>query len=171
MCRAFGQLSVTEGFPDHCSMDWVSGKLGVSAIIPQSAAGYSILSKFHILCAYTAPAVCQLSAVGFLLSYKYETDTCSRCAMLCIIEAVEYFVCVRGMMFAALASVQMCKVILVCLLSWLKQQCNYLTTYGQLLLQVSWKCRLFYSHAHMWLTDMVNSSSLGCCCLAISFIL
>lgn len=46
-------------------------------------------------------------------------------------------------MFAALASIQMCKVILVCLLSWLKQQqCNYLTAYGQLLLQVSWKCWL-----------------------------
>lgn len=48
----FRQLSVTEGFPDHCSMEWLSSKQGVSAIIPQTAAGYSILSKFPFLCAY-----------------------------------------------------------------------------------------------------------------------
>lgn len=55
-----------------------------------------------------AAAVQQLSAVDFLNSYKYETDTCSRCVMFCIIEAMEYFVCVSAMMFAALALVQMC---------------------------------------------------------------
>ena len=77
----------------------------------------------------TAPAAQQLSAVGFLLSYKYETDTHSRCVMLPIIEAMKYFVCVSVVVFAALAPVQMCQVILVCLLSWLKQHCDYLTTY------------------------------------------
>lgn len=57
----------------------------------------------------TATAAQLLSAVGFLLSYKYETDTHSRCVMLCIIEATEYFRCVIAMMFAALAHVQMCR--------------------------------------------------------------
>lgn len=123
VCRAFRQLSVTEGFPDHCSMERLSGELGVSAIIPQTAAGYSILSKFYFLCAYCC---CCSAAVGFLLSHKYETDTRSRCAALCIIEAVKYFVCISAMTFATLAPVQMCRVIFVCLLSWLKRHCSCL---------------------------------------------
>ena len=77
----FRQLSVTEGFPDHCSMEWLS-KLGVSAIIPQTAAGYSILSKFHFLC--VRRLLLLPSAVGFLLSHKYETHTLQMC------DAVHY---------------------------------------------------------------------------------
>lgn len=136
----FRQLSVTEGFPDHCSMEWLSSKLGVSAIIPQTAAGYSILSKFHFLCAYCSCCSAALCYWFSSLLQIWDRHTCSRCVMSCIIEAMEYFVCVCAMMFAALAPVQICQVIFVCLLSWLKQHCNNLTTYGQLLLQFSWKC-------------------------------
>lgn len=136
----FRQLSVTEGFPDHCSMEWLSSKLGVSAIIPQTAAGYSILSKFHFLCAYCSCCSAALCCWFSSLLQIWDRHTCSRCVMSCIIEAMEYFVCVCAMMFAALAPVQICQVIFVCLLSWLKQHCNNLTTYGQLLLQFSWKC-------------------------------
>lgn len=59
------QLSVTEGFPDHCNFEWLFSKLGMSVIIHQTAVGDGIVSKFHFL--PTAPAAQQLSAVGFLL--------------------------------------------------------------------------------------------------------
>lgn len=39
------------GFPDHCGTESLY-ELGLSAIIPHIAAGYSILSKFHFLRAY-----------------------------------------------------------------------------------------------------------------------
>lgn len=136
----FRQLSVTEGFPDHCSMEWLSAKLGVSAIIPQTAAGYSILSKFHFLCAHCS--CCSAALCCWFCPLLQIWDTRSRCVIWCIIEAMEYFVCVSAMMFAALAPVQMCRVIFVCLLSWLKQHCNHSTTYGRLLScdWASWKC-------------------------------
>lgn len=68
----------------------------------------------------TAPAAQQLSAVVFFLSYKHETDACSRCAMLCIIEAMGYFVCVTATMFAA-------KKLFALLV---EETFNYLNTYG-----------------------------------------
>lgn len=86
------QLSVTEGFPDHCSMEWLYSKLGVSVIIRQTAAGYGILSKFHFL--PPAPAAQQLSAVGFLFSYKYKKEPLSRCVMFWIIKNKNSLVCV-----------------------------------------------------------------------------
>lgn len=89
-----------------------------------------------------------------------ERDTRSRCVMLCIIEAIGYFVCGSAMIFAALARDQMCRVILACLLSWLKRHCNYLTTYWQLLRWVR-ELEVFYSHAHMWHADVPNTSSTG----------
>lgn len=89
-----------------------------------------------------------------------ERDARSRCVMLCIIEAMGYFVCVSVMIFAALARNQMCRVILACLLSWLKRHCNYSTTYGQLLRWVR-ELEVFYSHAHMWHADVPNTSTTG----------
>lgn len=99
------------GFPDHCGMERLFSRLGLSAIIPQTAAGYSILSKFHFLCA-SATATQQRSAVGFLLFCKYKIDTHTRNGIHGTIEAP--------------VPVQIYLFILGCLLSWLKQSSNYL---------------------------------------------
>lgn len=62
-----------EGFPRHCSVEWLYGELGVSVIIPQTAAGYGILSKFHFL--LTAPAAQKLFAVGLVYS-RHSLQMC-----------------------------------------------------------------------------------------------
>lgn len=142
-------VSNTE-FPDHCSMEWLSSRLGLSAIIPQTAAGYSILSKFHFLCA-SAIATQQRSAVGFLLfcKYKIDTHTHTRNGIHCTIEA--------------LVPVQIYLFILGCLLTWLKQSCNYL--YEELLVS-----EVFYMQTYV-IQWPQNASSLGCCSQDISFML
>lgn len=98
------QLSVTEGFPDHCSFELLFSKLGMSVIIYHTAVGYGILSKFHFL--PTAPAAQQLCAVGFLFSYKYKTYPHSRCVMLWINEDNKYLICGSAVKFAALMAVR-----------------------------------------------------------------
>ena len=119
----FRQDWVTQGPSDHCSVGWLPLKLGVSAIMPQIATGYSILSKYHFLCA-SCPSL-------FAFSLSKVRQTCSRCAVLLIISSMEYFVCVKGMIFffffAALEPVQMCQVALVCLFSWLQQLSSIVT--------------------------------------------
>lgn len=69
------QMAVSNNFLNSCSVDWLSSKQGLSAVIHKTAAGYSILRTFHFLCAF-ATATQHLHAVSFLLSYEYETDVC-----------------------------------------------------------------------------------------------
>lgn len=60
---------------------------------------------------------------------------------------------------SSLAPVQMYRVIPVCLLSWLKQHCAHLATYGQLLPPMT-DLEVFYSPVHTCGTQMCCAPAL-----------
>lgn len=103
---------------------------------------------------YTAALCCWFSPLG-------QTVTRSGYVMLRIIESMEYFVCA----VSDVCNSDTSRFIFVCLLSWLKQHCHPHMDGSSF----EWVGSVL--HAHMWQTDILNASSLGRFCLAMTLIL
>lgn len=107
-CGVVSRVMVVGGwcFPDHCGTESLY-ELGLSAIIPHIAAGYSILSKFHFLCAYVLLLLSSSLALDvFLLSScGYETSFIFWCSCTLLRPRGILFVSLQTM-FEAVAQVQ-----------------------------------------------------------------
>lgn len=162
-CAVLQTAVSNRGFPWPLRQEWPPSRPGVSAIIPLNC---------HRLQQYWANSlpVCsncyRCTAVGFLSLWQIQ----GRLQMLwcCVLLRPHsvLFVSERCLCRLWPPSKRAELFLFVCSLG-LKQHWTIYSCPGQLLLRGS-ELGAFYSHAHMWHTDVPSTSSPGRSCLAIS---